>query len=370
MKKCKRDSSTKILYLAMTLLVFFFLGNPLEVKAVSNEEVTSSGFSISPVFPENQRDTGLSYFDLMMSPSQQQTIAIDVANATADPITLDIAYNSAKTNRSGGIEYGDYAIENDASLVNDFVNIVSGPESIEVPGGSTSQVELTIQMPDVPYDGVIAGGVTLTPIVEETEDSSSVEGSRVDYAYAYAVSVLLRENDTELVPDLQFRSAYGGTQNYRNTIYVSLSNVIATYVEGLTIDAQISRAGSEEILWESRSTAMRMAPNSYINFPVSMNGDRMEAGNYTAHVKAYAGGQTWEFTEDFEITEEEAEEFNQLDVALVQDRGVDWRIIAGIVGGVVVLLLVIFLIMHQRKNKQKKAAAEKAARRKRKKNEE
>lgn len=368
MKKCKVKY---ILLVAVLSIIFSIIGNPLESRASSEGELTSSGFSILPIFPENQRDTGLSYFDLMMSPSQQQTITIDVANSTADPITLDIAYNSAKTNRSGGIEYGDYPIENDASLINDFVDIISGPDSIEVPGGSTSQLELTIQMPETPYDGVIAGGVTLTPVIEETADSSPVEGSRVEYAYAYAVSVLLRENDTELLPDLQFRSAYGGTQNYRNTIYVSLSNVIATYVEGLTIDAQISRAGSEEILWESRSTAMRMAPNSYINFPVSMNGDRMEAGNYTAHVKAYAGGQTWEFTEDFEITEEEAEEFNQLDVALVQDRGVDWRIIAGIVGGVVVLLLVAFLIMQQRKkNKQKKAAAEKAARRKRKKNKE
>ncbi|MHC5247477.1 DUF916 and DUF3324 domain-containing protein [Enterococcus sp. LJL90] len=341
-----------------------------EATTSSSGQSNPSSIQISPVFPDNQLNTGISYFDLMMTPNQQQTVSINIENKNENSVILDLSYNSAKTNRSGGIEYGNYNIENDASLVNDFVDIVTGPESIEVPGGGVTQLEISIQMPEAAYDGVVAGGLTLTPQVEQTTDSSTLEegGSQVENAYAYAISFLLRENEVELQPDLQFRTAYASTQNYRNTIYVSLSNVIATYVAGLTIDAQITQSDSEEVLWESRSTAMSMAPNSYINYPVSMNGDRMVAGLYTAHVTAYAGGQTWEFTEDFEITEEEADEYNQLDVGLVQDRGVDWRLIVAIVGGVVVLLGLAFLVIRQiKKNNKKKEDAEKAKKRKKKK---
>ncbi|MHC5247468.1 DUF916 and DUF3324 domain-containing protein [Enterococcus sp. LJL90] len=355
----KTNKQNKLIVLAFLLLLLFSFGSIKKVQATTESEAqSSSNFSILPVFPENQTDTGLSYFDLMMSPSQQQTITIDITNGQTDPVILDLTYNSAKTNRSGGIEYGQYNIENDASLVNDFVDIVTGPESIEVSGGETIQLELAIQMPETPYDGVIAGGITLTPRVEETEESQT-SGSTVKNAYSYAMSVLLRENDTELQPDMQFRMAYAATQNYRNTVYVSLSNVIATYMEGLTIDAQITQSGSEDVLWESRSTAMRMAPNSYINYPGSMNGDRMEPGMYTAHATAYAGGQTWEFTEDFEITEEEAEEYNALDVGLVQDRGLDWRLVAAIVAGVVVLLGLAFLVFKRIKKNKKKQTNDK-----------
>ncbi|WP_265456010.1 DUF916 and DUF3324 domain-containing protein [Enterococcus sp. HY326] len=368
----KTSKHNKFIVWTLLLLLIFSFGSTKKAQATTESETqSSSNFSILPIFPENQTNTGLSYFDLMMSPSQQQSITIDITNTSADPVSLDLDYNSAKTNRSGGIEYGEYNIENDASLVNDFVDIVTGPDTIEVPGGGVTQLELDIQMPAEAYDGVIAGGITLTPAESDTSESSAEGGSRVENIYAYSISVLLRENETELLPDLQYRTAYAGNQNYRNTVYVSLSNVIATYVEGLTIDAQITQSGSEDVLWESRSTAMRMAPNSYINYPVSMNGDRMTPGIYTAHVTAYAGGQTWEFTEDFEITQEEADENNQLDVGLVQDRGLDWRLVAAIVAGVVVVLGLAFLVFRRiKKNKKKQANEEKSVKQKKKKRKE
>lgn len=192
------------------------------------------------------------------------------------------------------------------------------------------------------------------PEEEAAQSDDASGGSRVGNRYRYAVSILLRESDVEVAPELSFNEAFAEQQNYRNTIFVNYSNIAATYVNGLTVQAQISESGSSQVLWESRKTGMRMAPNSFMNFPISMNGDRMTPGTYTAHVNAYVGNQSWEWTEEFEITQEEADEFNERDVGLVQDRGFDWQIIAMIVGGFLAVVLLGFLVVRRIRKQNKK----------------
>lgn len=145
---------------------------------------------------------------------------------------------------------------------------------------------------------------------------------------------------------------------------MNFSNVVADYLSGLTIDAQVTSQGSEEVLWESRSTGMRMAPNSFIDYPISMGNDRMEAGMYTAHVTAYAQGLQWDWTGDFEITEEEANAFNERDVGLQQDRSLDWRMIAAIVGGFLFVVVLTFLVVRRIQARRKSEAQQKKRKKK------
>lgn len=352
-RKIKKSSLSLFSFLGIVFLMFV----PSATRATSSEEAeTTTGFTYQINYPENQINTELGYYDLMMTPGQQQTISVSLQSTSAETVTVNLSLNGAKTNNNGVIEYANSQIENDPSLAYDFTDIVSGPSSVDIPAGESIQVELTIQMPEATFDGVIAGGLTMQRAENETNSSEEASsGSRIDNRYRYAVSILLRESDVEVLPDLAFNQAFANQQNYRNTIFVGYSNIAATYVNGLTVQAQITESGSDQVLWESRKTGMRMAPNSYMNFPISMSGDRMTAGTYTAHVKAYAENLSWEWTEDFEITQDEADEFNERDVGIVQNRGVDWRLITAIVGGFLVVVLLIFLVVRQiRKNKKNK----------------
>ncbi|MHC5372184.1 DUF916 and DUF3324 domain-containing protein [Enterococcus sp. LJL120] len=336
--------------------IFLLLALPLNGLATTEENSgTATGFNYQVDFPENQTDTSLGYYDLMMTPGQQQTITLTLSNPSEESVTVNLDLNGAKTNSNGVIEYAANSIENDPSLAYDFTEIVSGPDSVELAAGETKQLELTIQMPEASFDGVIAGGLVMQRPEEEAAQSDDASGgSRVGNRYRYAVSILLRESDVEVAPELSFNEAFAEQQNYRNTIFVNYSNIAATYVNGLTVQAQISESGSSQVLWESRKTGMRMAPNSFMNFPISMNGDRMTPGTYTAHVNAYVGDQSWEWTEEFEITQEEADEFNERDVGLVQDRGFDWQIIAIIVGGFLAVVLLGFLVVRRIRRQNKK----------------
>lgn len=352
-----------------TLLIFvfsfvsFFLlpGQGFASSEDANaEQISSAGFTYNIEFPENQIDTSIGYFNLMMSPGQQQTISVILSNPGTEAMVVELDLNGAKTNSNGVIEYNNGDIENDASLPFPFEDIVTGPETVDLAAGETKQVELNIQMPETSFDGIIAGGLQLMRANQVEEANEGATGSRVVNQYAYAISILLQENDAQLTPELQYNRAYAGQVNYRNAFFINYSNIVATFLNDLTVEAQIMNQGSNEVLYEARTTSMRMAPNTFMDFPVSLNGDRMEPGTYTAHVLAFSGDQRWEWTEDFEVTEEEAREFNERDVGLEQETGIDWQLVAMLVGGFIAVVVLIFaLVTAIRKNNKQKKKTEK-----------
>lgn len=349
------------------LIIFFVLLSILPALVVqadedssANDEVSeSTGFTYKINFPENQIDSNLGYFKLKMQPNQTQKISLTLGNLGSEKMTVEVGLNGAKTNQNGVVEYGDSPLKNDPSLKFDFTDIVSGPETVELGPKEIKEVDITIQMPKENLDGVVAGGIYLSKANQGESSSEKSTGSKVVNKYAYIVAVVLQEADeVTLKPDLKLNQVSAGQNNYRNAILVNFSNVIATYLYDMTIDVQISKKGQEEVLYERKELAMKMAPNSFIEFPVSMNGEKMVNGDYSARILVTSQDQKWEWTEAFQITQKEADKFNQRDVSLVQEKGVDWRfVVLLVVAGIVIVGVIVGgLKLSQNKKKQEQSS--------------
>ncbi|MBL1231078.1 DUF916 domain-containing protein, partial [Enterococcus sp. BWB1-3] len=85
-------------------------------EAAEGDSPSAAGFTYSLEFPENQLNTNLGYYQLMMTPGQEQTLSVIFSNPGSEAITVNLALNGAKTNKTGVIEYANRDIENDASL--------------------------------------------------------------------------------------------------------------------------------------------------------------------------------------------------------------------------------------------------------------
>ncbi|MDA9472835.1 hypothetical protein C240_3059 [Enterococcus sp. 5H] len=350
----------------MSLFVFTGVVSGEDNSKSTDDVAGATGFIYSLNFPENQMERNIGYYKLKMSKGQEQTVTLTLTNPSSEIVTVNVSLNGAKTNQNGVIEYGDSDIKNDDSLKFDFTDIVSGPESIELESGETRTVELKIKMPETGIDGVIAGGIQL---MRENQDEgvSDEGGSRIINQYAYVIGLLLQESDQELAPDLSLNKVFADQNNYRNAIFVDFSNVIPAFLNDMTVETQINAKGKDAILFERKQTAMRMAPNSFIQFPVSMNGERMVSGTYVANILVTSGDKRWAWTEEFEITQEDADKFNERDVGLVQEKGFDWQLIAIIVVAVLILVGIIFTVLNViRKKKKQKKFEEKRARKKKK----
>lgn len=354
----------------MNIVTVFLLGLAgfLPVQAFANEQTQESvqesaatGFTYESIKPDNQHSNA-GYFDLRMKPGQVQTVQIKLKNPSSEEITINVALNGAKTNMNGVLEYGPTAIENDASLKYDFADIVKGPESVTIPPNSEKNLDLTITMPEVSYDGLIAGGIQLQ---QETKNEEQSSGTGIINKYAYVIAMLLTENDTKVTPELKLNRVYPELNNFRNTIFVNFSNITATYVNDMATEIQIMEKDNDKVLYETKKTGMRMAPNSLIDFPVSMEGDRMVAGDYRAKIVVTSGEQKWEWEENFTITDEDADKFNNQDVDLTNESGFNWVLIGSVIGAVLAAAIIIFVIIRVVvKKKEQKKQAEKQAKKK------
>lgn len=343
----------KVMSVVALIASLFSLSQPVLATAgaeSTSESAAEGGFYYRSVIPENQRDTGSTFFDLRMTPGQQQTVHIDFTNTSDEEITVSTGLFGAKTNQNGVIEYGPTGLENDASLKYAFEDVVTGPDELVLAPNGTTPLELNINMPEEALDGYIAGGIWF-----QEKDEGGEEQTGVVHKTAYIVGMLLSETDNPVTPNLELNEVYAKLNNYRGAIYVNFSNVTPAFLNRMTVNTSIATADApDEEVYSSRTTGMSMAPNSYLDYPVSLGGDRYTPGDYIATIDVFAGDQEWRWTQEFTITADVANELNEQDVSLVQERGFNWWIILAIAGGVLVLILIIYLILHNRNQKNRK----------------
>lgn len=347
---------------AMILLYIVFAMVISSTHVLASNEEGSGGFNYKVVLPENQHNKGVGYFDLRMVPGQQQVVTIQMNNSSDKEIVVDVALNSAKTNTNGVIEYGPSKLEKDQSLKFDFADIVKGEKSVTIPPNQSVEYNMEITMPESQFDGIITGGIYMIQ-KDQTEDQQAM----IKNEYGYLVGMILSETDTELKSDLSFNKAYAEQQNYRNAVFVNYSNVQPVYIDDMSINIQIMKQGSEEVLYDTRQTKMRMAPNSQIHFPVLMNGEQMIAGGYTAHIVVTTEDGKWDWIEDFTITDEEADKFNQEDVSLLQESRINWQVILLIVIGALGVMAVVFLVVRYYYARKRREAREKTSKKRKRK---
>lgn len=343
------------------LTIILYIGiscNSFSISGMAAEQ-DEGGFTYKVIIPENQHNKDVGYFDLRVTPGQEQTVAIKMNNSSDKEITVEVSLNSAKTNTNGVIEYGPSKLEKDKSLKYDFVDLVKGEKTVKIPAKQSIDYELEIKMPDSEFDGVISGGIYMIEKGQTNDQKAMIKNE-----YGYLVGMILSENDTKVAPELQLNKVFAEQQNYRNAIFINMSNVKPAYIDDMTIDAQIMEKGSEEVLYDTKQNKMRMAPNSKIKFPVLMNGEKMVAGEYRAQILVTTENDgKWQWEQEFTITDEEADKFNKEDVSLLQESRINWQLIAMLVAAAVgLILLVFFVVRYTRMQKQKKKKRKKKKR--------
>ncbi|WP_086349713.1 DUF916 and DUF3324 domain-containing protein [Candidatus Enterococcus clewellii] len=337
-------------FILLYIVLFFITGTTTYAEETTAEGGADSygAFNYRLVVPENQHDREAAYFDLMMTPGQQQTVQIELENASDQEMTIAVSLNGAKTNRNGVIEYGPSPMEDDKSLKFKFKDLVKSEEKVTIPPHTIVPLDINIAMPETSYDGILAGGIQLKQVIKRDESQTGIINE-----YAYLIALVLRENETPVEPDLELNDVSAGLANYQNAVFVNFSNTQAVILDDMTVSVQISPKDSEEVIYDTKKAGMRMAPNSMINFPVSMNGERMEPGDYKAHIIVTSRERKWEWTREFTITDEEADKFNGQDVYLVQEKGIDWKLIALLAAIAFVLLLSIFFAVRKVRENRK-----------------
>lgn len=318
-------------------------------------------FSVSPVFPENQRDEASGYFDLNVQPGQKQDLSVTVTNQSTEDIVVLVEAITASTNLNGIVNYTTPGPV-DETLKHSFSDMTKVPEEfVTIPAQSDKQITVTVTIPDEPFDGIILGSIQVTKELTEEEKNS---GATIINKYAYVIAVRLQENNTVIEPDFAMGGVTAELLDFRGSITANIRNLQPTLVKGVSVAAQIYSKGDSSPIMELSKDDVEFAPNSIFPFSlVDEAGYGIQAGSYLAKIELKHEGKDWSFEQEFEVKSEEAASINQKAVNQTQQRQTAtnvalgmplWALIAITAGGVILLLIIILLIMTMRRMQRMK----------------
>lgn len=323
--------------------------------SVAQAEETLS-FYVTPEFPKSQVEGSNSYFDLNLSTGEKETLALKLQNANSEPIQVQVTPHTAYTNVHGVVEYGKDAEEPDTSLLYSLDELIDPSDVIELSGNETKTITVPLHMPEASFEGFLAGGLRITEVKEEQEETASNgEGVAIKNEFAYVVGVVVSNSRTSVQPDLELLDVFADQLNYRNVISATIQNFTPTFVNRMSVEATVQREGENEVLYEASEEMMQMAPNSHFHFPISLEGDRFQSGEYVLKLKATSGEEEWTWEQTFTIEADEARALNRADVMI--DSSMNWWMIGAIV--LIVLLTGIILYLMIKKKRESNMDQEK-----------
>lgn len=305
-------------------------------------------FHVQPILPASQLEGGSNgYFDLNLEPGATDQLALEFYNHTEETITVQVSAHTAYTNINGVVEYGKDAEEPDPTLPASLAEMIDAPGEITLQANEKKTVAFAIHMPKEAYDGVLAGGIRIEEVRKEEETEKSGEGLAIKNAFSYVVGVVVSNNRSATEPGLDLLEVFADQVNYRNVFSAMIQNYTPTFVNKLSVKATVQKEGENEVLYEAHQEGMQMAPNSHFNFPIPLNGDRFQSGNYVLKMTAHSNGEEWTWEQKFTVETDDARRLNREDVT-VEDE-VNWWLIAAI--SVIFLLVTIlgYVLYKQKK---------------------
>lgn len=341
-------------YIKYIAALIIFLGlSTVGTQLMQAEETVP--YSVKPILPNNQIDKELQYFDLKMKPGEEQTIEVAVSNSSNEEIELEMSTQTAITNVNGVIDYVTAEKETvfDPTLNHPFSTLASMAETITVPANETINVPVKINMPQEEVTGMILGGIKFTEKSSDTQEEAS-GGMAIRNKFAYIIAVKLTESDQPVAGDIQLNEIKADQVSYRNVISANLQNPEPALIKELAIEAEVTPAGSEKVLYKQNNQDFKLAPNSNFDYPIYLENQAFKAGKYTLHLVATSGEDKWTFTQDFEINKDEATRLNK-ESAVDVEEVVNWSfymMLAGSILGAIVLGIIIWQVLRRRKQKQ------------------
>ncbi|WP_223273156.1 DUF916 and DUF3324 domain-containing protein [Enterococcus sp. OL5] len=323
-----------------SLLFFVF-------PSVAQAEETLS-FYVTPEFPESQIEGSTNYFDLNLGVGETETLALKLQNASSEPIQVQVTPHTAYTNVHGVVEYGKDAQEPDNSLMYSLDELIAPSGAIELAENETKTISVPLHMPKESFAGFLAGGLRIKEVKEEQEEATSnEEGVAIKNEFAYVIGVVVSNSRDSIQSDLELLDVFADQLNYRNVISATIQNFTPTFVNRMAVEATVQRVGEDEVLYEASEEMMQMAPNSNFDFPISLEGDRFQSGDYVLNLKATSGEEEWTWERTFTIEAEEARALNRADVTI--DTSLNWWMIGSIILVVLLIGVILYLLIQKKK---------------------
>lgn len=339
-------------FLVVTAMIATFVQTK-EVYAA--EENSQEGFSINAEIPTNQIDKNKNYFDLMVTPKQEQDLTVTVSNASETEETYIVEVNPATTSAGGVIDYSKKNAKSDKSAPFNIKDIAKlSDNEVTVAAHGEKKVNIHLSIPEKEFDGTVLGGIIVYKKNNaEATKKQNQNGVQIRNIYKYVMAISLKENSKEITPDLTLERVFPKESDYKPVIVAELYNQKPVVLGSINLVTTIYKEGQNKPYIHHEDKSLLMAPNSKMKYEFGLDGHELKPGNYSMDmsVNAEENKYSWHFTKKFTISKEETKQINSNSV-FEDSEGTDWMLISlVIIVGILFLFIAYMVIKKLTKNK-------------------
>lgn len=338
----------KSVHIGIVMLGFFLL---LFVSVVVKTE-RYLAVSVQPILPENQHNIEATYYDLRVTPGQEQELKLELINTSDVEQKVIIQINDATTNEKGDIDYSDRTsvVPKDDSLNISLKDIATTDPEIIVPARETKIATVQLKVPKNQFDGMILGGIKVISFEKKSTDKQEEK--------TYIVAVKLTETDVPVKAELDLLKLSPSQISGENVFEAAIQNKQATNLEDIEYVAEVYTKASNELVQKTKVTGYQMAPNSTFIWTVRGEAQAFQSGKYKIHLTAKSQDTTqeWQWDEEIEFAQMKEEKNSNFTISTDKKHLLFYTIISMITFVFLLVLLLVLLILRKRKEKQYRAA--------------
>lgn len=341
MVRLKTNSIVK-LFLCIVLCICFLQLSHVNADNISNN---AAEFTISPVYPHEQKEDDVGYFDLNVKKSTTVPVKVKISNLNKNQdIEYLIKVGNATTNDNGTINYTNFKNKKDTTAkyqLTDFISKTELKQKVTVKAGSSSEVTVNLEVPKQKFPGTIAGGIYVERLTNAYVDEKSGMNTRNHFSMTLPI-ILTEQAKVKRIAKMELDKV---TVKNGPEITAKLHNVKPVMFGKLSIDSKITKKNHTKTLVHKSVNNYQVAPNSSFNFLASDSSNQLGAGKYTIDMHLQSGKRKWHLVKGFVITSKQGE-------PLTKQTG--WLGISMMLWIVVIILILIIaslvaVIMWQRK---------------------
>ncbi|GKQ43205.1 cell surface protein [Companilactobacillus sp. RD055328] len=325
-------------------LAFLILLIPSNISHADNK---NSGFSVTPIINDQQRDKNITtYFDLLLKPQEEASVTLAIHNKSSKEETFVVEANQSTSSNSGAIDYGQFKKTN--KLDKTFESIVDNrTQEVKIPAESSKDVTVKVKMPEKEFEGILLGGLH---VYVKDADKNIDESAQITNTFAYNIAVVLRNNENTPKSNFTLTDVKAKSNHHYPSFDYVLNNESNKIESGLDITAKIYKKSNNELFLSDSSKDLKMAPNSKMVYTTKSVEKYLKSGEYVLKLVVKNDDDTYKLSKNFTISDKQAEKIN--DESNISRFNFDWKYIALFIIIILLISVVAYLIVKLKRAKR------------------
>lgn len=284
-------------------------------------------FTVATVQNQYQNPTNNGYFALKMPAKAETDLKVTIYNTGTTPETFNLAVNSGVTNLNTALDYAKTPAKGTLSVPQKEVTVAPGANTV---------VTVHLKLPDVSFAGKLLGGITVTRQIETNEKKTT----GLTDQFAYAVPIVIRQNDDAVTPKLTATHLKLLTANHNNNLVADIQNVTPTILNGVTLKSELVDQ-SGRVVFSKTDSNHSIAPQSNFTYRSSLGNQSFASGRYTYRLTVTDNANhTWTWQQPLTLNQSQSDSINNTAKHNTVKKPINWIII-----GMIAMAVVIFLLL-------------------------